>query len=106
MTINIQYVHMPTSESLDKIVSGNLEKLANKYSDLINADVFFKKESDPKGKGKVCEMQLSLPGPRIFAKSDEDDFEKAAAETISDLESQLRKRKEKSIKQRRTTYDE
>jgi len=101
MTINIQYVHMPTSESLDEIVSNNLEKLASKYQDVIRTDVFFKKENNPEGKGKICEMQLSLPGPRIFAKSDEDDFEKAAAETLSDIEDQLRKRKEKFLKRRR-----
>lgn len=102
MTINIQYVHMPESESLSEIVTRNLQKLAHKYEFLIRADVFFKLEKDPHGLGKICEIQLSAPGPRIFAKSNEDNFEKSAAETISDLESQLRKRKDKLKKQRRT----
>ncbi|NNL03610.1 MAG: 30S ribosomal protein S30, partial [Eudoraea sp.] len=44
--------------------------------------------------GKVCEIQLSAPGPRIFAKSSQDNFEKAAATTIKELENQLRRRKE------------
>jgi len=94
MTINIQYVQMPTSESLSDIVSHKLEKLGKKYDWIINADVFFKLENDPTGNGKICEMRLSAPGPRLFAKADSDNFEKAAAETIKDLEIQLKKRKE------------
>ena len=84
MTVNIQFVQMPTSESMSDIVTHKLE----------NAEVFFKLENDPAGKGKICEMRLSVPGPRIFAKTNEDDFEKAAAGTIKDLERQLKKRKE------------
>ncbi len=102
MTINIQYVQMPESESLSEIATRNLQKLSHKYEFLIRADVFFKQENDPHGLGKICEITLSAPGPRPFAKSNEDNFEKAAAETIRDLESQLRKRKEKLLKQRRT----
>ncbi len=95
MTINMQYVQMPESESLNNIVTRNLQKLSHKYDFIIRADVFFKLGQSKDGMDKICEMQLSAPGPRIFAKSTENNFEKAAAETISDLEKQLRKRKEK-----------
>ena len=95
MTINMQYVQMPESESLSKIVTLNLQKMAHKYQFVIRADVFFKQGQGKDGNDKICEIQLSAPGPRIFAKSTENNFEKAAAETISDLERQLRKRKEK-----------
>lgn len=102
MTINMQYVHMPESESLSTIVTRNLQKLSHKYDFVIRADVFFKLGQGNDGKDKICEMQLSAPGPRIFAKSTENNFEKAAAETISDLERQLRKRKEKLSRRRKT----
>ena len=95
MTINMQYVHMPESESLSEIVNRNLEKLAHKYQFIIRANVFFKLDNATNGINKICEIQLSLPGPRVIAKSTEDDFEKAAAKTVSDLERQLKKRKEK-----------
>ena len=101
MTINMQYVQMPESESLSAIVTRNLQKLAHKYQFIIRADVFFKMGNGADGNDKICEIQLSAPGPRIFAKSTEDDFEKAAAETISDLERQLRRRKEKFEKRKR-----
>ena len=92
---------MPESESLSGIVTRNLQKLSHKYDFVIRADVFFKLGQGNDGKDKICEMQLSAPGPRIFAKSTETNFEKAASETISDLERQLRKRKEKLSRRKR-----
>ena len=38
-------------------------------------------------------MELSLAGPRIFASSNEKNYELAVKQTISDLEKQLKKRK-------------
>ncbi len=93
MTIDIQYVQMPTSEAMNTLITTKLNRLANKYDWIIRAQVHFKQENDPTGKGKICEMELSAPGPRLFARSNEDDFEKAAAKTIKDLQKQLSKRK-------------
>ncbi|WP_299535881.1 ribosome-associated translation inhibitor RaiA [Ulvibacterium sp.] len=93
MTIDVQFIQMPTSEAMEALVSKKLNVLARKYDWIIRAQVQFKQEKDPTGKGKICEMELSAPGPRIFAKSNEDDFEKAAASTIKELERQLSKRK-------------
>lgn len=93
MTISIQYVKMPTSESLTAFTEKRLNKLANKYNWLINANVYFKLEKDAVGK-KICEIELSLPGPKIFATSLAENFEVAVKETIADLNRQLKKRKE------------
>ncbi len=93
MTINIQYIQMATSEAMDAYVTKQLNKLSIKYDWVINAEVHFKNEHNPKGKGKVCKMELSLPGPRIFATSNESTYENAVKETIKDLEVQLKKRK-------------
>ncbi|MFD1094873.1 HPF/RaiA family ribosome-associated protein [Salegentibacter chungangensis] len=93
MTSNIQYVKMPTSEAMSQYVSEKLNKLADKYGWIINADVFFKLENDPAGNGKICEIELSAPGPKLFAQSKENNFELAAKKTVSELEIQLKKRK-------------
>ena len=93
MEINIQFVKMPTSEFMEAFVIKELEKLAKKYDYIIKAAVFFKLEHDAKGKGKICDIQLSLPGPKIFATSDEESFQLATDETIRDLIIQLEKRK-------------
>ena len=94
MTINIQYVHMATSETMNNYVTEKLERLYKKYDWVINAEVHFSVEHNAKEKGKICKIQLSAPGPRIFASSDEDNFEDAVKNTIKDLEIQLKKRKE------------
>lgn len=95
MTINTRYVKMPSSEALNTYVEKRLEKLASKYEWLIKADVSFKLENNEFGKGNICEIELSLPGPKIFATSKETTFEAAAKETIADLDKQLKKRKAK-----------
>jgi putative sigma-54 modulation protein len=94
MEINIQFVKMPTSEFMEEFALKELKKLNKKYDFIIKCDVFYKLEKNPKGKGKICEIQLSLPGPRIFAMSDEVSFELATDETIRDLKVQLEKRKQ------------
>ena len=93
MTIRIQYVKMPTSETMSNYVTKKLEKMAKKYDWLIAAEVFFKLENDPTKNGKICEITLSAPGPRIFAASNAKNFEMAAKQTISDIDKQLKKRK-------------
>ena len=92
MEVQVQYQKMMTSESLTELLMKKLESLENKYSWLIKANVLFKTENDKSGEGKICEIELSAPGPRIFAKSDTDDFEKSMSKTIEDLRRQLEKR--------------
>lgn len=97
MTISIQFVKMPTSVAMSEYVENKLSKLAEKYDWLIRAEVSFKMENNVYGKGNICEIELSLPGPKVFATSTKETFEAAAKETISDLEKQLKKRKAKFI---------
>jgi len=94
MTVNFQYVGVDISETLSAFTEEKLEKLFNKYEFLISVMVYFKQDENSHDAGKICNMELSLPGPRIFATSNEHNFEVAVRETISDLERQLKKRKE------------
>ena len=94
MTVNIQYVGVDVSETLSAFTEEKLEKLFSKYEFLINAMVYFKQEGSDHEAGKICNIELSLPGPRIFATSNEHNFEVSVRETISDLERQLKKRKQ------------
>lgn len=89
----IQFVQTETDDTAKQLVLEKIEQLSKKYDWLIRADVFFKEEKDTYGIGKICEIRLSCPGPRIFASSNEESFEASMAETIRDLEVQLEKRK-------------
>jgi len=93
MEINIQFVKMLTSETQEAFAIKKLEKLAKRYDWIIKADVSYKLDNNPKKKGKICDIQLSIPGPRLFATSTAENFEVATDKTIQDLEKQLKKRK-------------
>ena len=93
MKVNIQFVQTAQRKWAEELVNQKLDDLGQKYDWIIGADVFFKEEKDTDGKGKICDIRLSLPGPRIFASSDEESFEASIAETTRDLEVQLKKRK-------------
>ena len=93
MKANVQFVHMEPSPYVEELLMKKLNKLFKKYDWIITANVFFKLEKGSVGKGKICEIRLSVPGPRIFASSNEESFEKATDETIKDLKRQLKTRK-------------
>ncbi len=88
-----QFVHLTKSDRLEELTQKKLDKLENKYDWIVSADVFFKKQDGEAPKGFICNIKLGTPGVLIFAESDEDSFEAAIAETVSDLDRQLSKRK-------------
>lgn len=93
MEINVQFVKMQRGDTMEAFAIKKLNKLAKRYDWIIKADVFYKIEKDSTRKGKICDIRLSMPGPRIFATSNGESFELATDETIKDLEKQLKKRK-------------
>ena len=94
MTVNFQYVGVDVSDTLSMFTKEKLEKLFNKFEFLISATVYFKQDENKHETGKICNIELSLPGPRIFATSTERNFEVSVRQTISDLGRELKKRKE------------
>lgn len=88
-----QFVQLDKSERLVEFTHEKLNKLETRYDDIIKAQVYFKKQEGQDPKGFICNIQLSIPGPLIFAESNEESFEAAIAETVRDLERQLEKRK-------------
>ncbi|MDM9631693.1 ribosome hibernation-promoting factor, HPF/YfiA family [Robiginitalea aurantiaca] len=96
MDINFQYDAVKASERLEILTAKKLQKLFDKFDFVIRAEVFFKKENTTSPEtGMICKIRLSVPGPLIFAESSHGTFEVSISETISDLERQLRKRKDK-----------
>lgn len=93
MQINIQFVKIKNSDALAEYINQQLEKLQNKYEWLIRAEVFIKWESQAIGRDKICEIELSAPGPRIYAEARAENFELAVKNTVTELEQQLKKRK-------------
>tara|TARA_R110002073_G_scaffold72537_1_gene177086 strand:- start:50756 stop:51058 length:303 start_codon:yes stop_codon:yes gene_type:complete len=96
MQIIFEYHDINTSTSLESFITKKLNNLEEKYSFVHRADVFFKKENTSSDEtGLICNIRLSLPGPRLFAEATNDDFHNSVSEAINILERQLKKRKEK-----------
>ncbi|QHI35107.1 hypothetical protein IMCC3317_04530 [Kordia antarctica] len=96
MNIIFEYHDVTASESLEEFATEKLNKLAEKYDMVIRADVFFKTENTTSDEtGMICNIRLSLPGPRLFAEASHAKFRDSVSESVNDLERQLRKRKEK-----------
>lgn len=96
MNINFEYDNVKASPRLEEMAEQKLEKLEDKYDFIVRADVFFKKENTSESDtGKVCNIRLSVPGPRLYAEASHEAFEMSIAEAVNDLERQLRKKKEK-----------
>ncbi len=93
MKASVQFLNMEKSPYVEELLMKKLNKLFKKYEWIHNAKVLYKLEKKSVGKGKICEIRLSVPGPYIFASSDEDSFEKATDETIKDLIRQLKTKK-------------
>jgi putative sigma-54 modulation protein len=96
MDINFEYDDVTASKRLESLATEKLEKLAKKYEMIIRADVFFKQENTSSDEtGMICNIRVSVPGPRIFAEASHDNFEEAIAESVRDLDRQLAKKKGK-----------
>lgn len=93
--MTLQFIQDEASPRAVSIIEKKLSNLGRKYDWIILAEVFLRNEPPSDGKGKICEIRLSVPGPVLFASSNEPSYEMAAAETIRDLERQLKYRKEK-----------
>ncbi|MGO3183107.1 MAG: ribosome hibernation-promoting factor, HPF/YfiA family [Aequorivita sp.] len=96
MKINFEYHDVAASERLEAFVAERLNKLETKYDSIVSADVYFKKQNSSNPElGKICNVRLSMPGPTIFAEASNSSFEASVAKVITELRTQLQKRKEK-----------
>lgn len=96
MDINFNYVHVSASERLEKFATKKLNKLKDRYSWIVRAEVSIKKEntSSPET-GMICDITISAPGQNVFTSSNEKTFEAAISKSTDELKRQLQKKKEK-----------
>ena len=72
-----------------------LEKLEKKFPWVNHANVFFKVEKGAVSDQNICEIELSVPGPKLFAKTSADTFEMSVLRTVETLDKLSKKRKAK-----------
>ena len=95
MTTTIQFLSPANKTELTQFIEKKLQSIQEKYDWLINANIILKNCNDHNPEHKICEIELSVPGPRVFASSKNETYEAAIANTVSNLERLLQKRKAK-----------
>ena len=95
MNIVYEYVNVSACDHLESLIQEKLDKLQKKYPFVQRGDVFLKKSNKDYDQQHHCGIRLSLPGPQIYASSDEPSFEEAISETVRDLNDQLERTKSK-----------
>lgn len=95
MQIIFEYHDVSASDQLEALAKEKMDELQQKFDFVHRADIFFKKQNRTDDAEQICDIRLSMPGPRLFASTNAETFEAALMETTRDLEDQLRKKKEK-----------
>ncbi len=91
--INIQFIQMGTSQSLELYILNKLEKVFKFYQNLIDVNVYIKHENSSENKGMICEIEMRKPGLHLFASSNENDYQLAVTKTVDQIKRQLEKHK-------------
>lgn len=96
MNITFEYDGVRASERLEALIVKKLNRMEAKFNFIVQARVYLRTQNTPSPlSGKICKIQLSVPGPLLFAETNTGSFENAIHETMSDLDRQLSKKKEK-----------
>jgi putative sigma-54 modulation protein len=95
MRVTIQSPHITMSEKQEEFIINKFSHLDKIYSRIEGCHVIFKREKSSTQNSWLIEAKLTVPGNDLFASEAAENLELAVDRVCADLESQLRKRKEK-----------
>lgn len=96
MDINFEYHGVSASNRLEVMAAEKLNAMNNKFSFIVNADVYFKSENTSSEEtGKICEIRVNIPKSTVFAQVSSSGYENSIAEATREVERQLQKKKGK-----------
>jgi putative sigma-54 modulation protein len=96
MDIIIQSLGFTAGADLEGFIRQKLEKF-DKEINIIRANVALYTGSQSNPNWSYCEIRLEVPGNDIFVKRNSDSFEKAIIDTVSTLQKNIHKAKEKQL---------
>ena len=95
MRVQTQSVHFVADTKLLQFIEKKVNKLANYYERIIDADVILRLEKTGQVQDKIAEIKLQVPGDVMLAKQTSKTFEGSVDAAVTVLKRQLIKRKEK-----------
>jgi putative sigma-54 modulation protein len=95
MKVNINSVHFKADGKLEAFITSKIEKLTNRYSDVIGSEVLLKLDNTDTPENKITEIKLLIKGNDLFASKQSKTFEESTDLAIDALKKQLEKYKAK-----------
>ena len=98
MKVMINSVHFRASSDLEGFITQKVEKVCNKYSEVIGAEVNLKLDNNDTPENKIADIRLMLKGDDLYASKQCKSFEEATDLAVDALKKQLEKYKGKFVK--------
>lgn len=95
MRTQIQSIHFEMDIKLKEFIEAKIAKLTNLYDRIESCQVILKLDKNNKKKNKVAEINLDIPGNRLFAKNQSESFEESLDMAYEEIKKQLLTRKDK-----------
>jgi putative sigma-54 modulation protein len=98
MKLRIQSINFDATTALESYINKKLLKLGKNFDEISNVEVYLKVVKPETATNKQAEIKVSIPNVDFFASKTCDTFEEAIDLTLEALEKQIRKHKEKPLK--------
>lgn len=98
MNVTINSVHFKADQKLEDFITKKVEKVCEKYAEVINAEVNLKLDNNDTPENKIADIRIVLKGDDLFASKQSKTFEESVDTAVDALKKQLEKYKGKITK--------
>ena len=98
MNVTINSVHFKAEQKLEDFITKKVEKVCEKYAEVINAEVNLKLDNTDTPENKIADIRIVLKGDDLFASKQSKTFEESVDTAVDALKKQLEKYKGKFVK--------
>ena len=98
MNVTINSVHFKADQKLEDFITKKVEKVCEKYAEVIGAEVNLKLDNNDTPENKIADIRIVLKGDDLFASKQSKTFEESVDTAVDALKKQLEKYKGKFAK--------
>jgi putative sigma-54 modulation protein len=95
MKTQIISVHFETDPRLETLIYERLEEIEKLFPRIESCDVILKHDKNDKNLNNIAEININVPGSRLFASMKAETFEMAIPRAIEKIKRRLRKHTDK-----------
>ena len=98
MNVTINSVHFKADQKLEDFITKKVEKVCEKFAEVISAEVNLKLDNTDMPENKIADIRIVLKGDDLFASKQSKTFEESVDTAVDALKKQLEKYKGKIAK--------